>query len=305
MRLAKILRESEEIPFGNRDSFIILSDCHRGDNSAADDFAQNHTLFLFVLDHYFGKGFTYIELGDGDELWENKNFEHVQAAHNRVFLAMRGFYRANRLYLIYGNHDVERRNPQTVRKTMSSIYNLRTDRTEPLFPDVQVRAGLVLRHEPTGGRILLTHGHQADPVSDRLWKLSRFFVRYWWRHLQMIGFHDPTSPAQNVKRRDKAEERLIAWVLDSRTPLMVGHTHQPRFPAPGKPAYFNTGSCVHPRCVTGLEISGGRIGLIKWSMEADRTGRLFFKKRQIEGPHSLESVFLEDQDSPAARWRRT
>ena len=107
----------------------------------------------------------------------------------------------------------------------------------------------------------------------------------------MVGFHDPTSPAQNVKRRDKVEERLIEWVRESRTPLMVGHTHQARFPGPGKPPYFNTGSCVHPRCVTGMELSGGKIGLIKWSVEPDRMGRLFFKKRPLEGPRNLASFF--------------
>jgi len=153
---------------------------------------------------------------------------------------MREFYRRKRLYLITESRC---RTPGSGdrAKNHDAIYNIRTDKTESLFPEIPIRSGLVLRHQPTGGRILLTHGHQADPMSDRLWKFSRLFVRYWWRHLQMIGFHDPTSPSQNVKKRDSVEERLIDWVRESKIPLVAGHTHQPRFPGPGRPPYFNTG----------------------------------------------------------------
>jgi hypothetical protein len=38
--------------------------------------------------------------------------------------------------------------------------------------------------------------------------------------------------------------------------------------------YYNTGSCVHPRCITGIEITAGRdqqadIKLIKWAYSAE------------------------------------
>jgi len=29
--------------------------------------------FFFALEHYYAQGFTYIEIGDGDELYENKS----------------------------------------------------------------------------------------------------------------------------------------------------------------------------------------------------------------------------------------
>ena len=38
-------------------------------------------------------------------------------------------------------------------------------------------------------------------------------------------------------------------------------------------AYYNTGSCVHPRCITGIEITPGKDGrpaftLVKWGYAA-------------------------------------
>ncbi|MDZ7696776.1 MAG: hypothetical protein U5R49_07605 [Deltaproteobacteria bacterium] len=39
------------------------------------------------------------------------------------------------------------------------------------------------------------------------------------------------------------------------------------------PAYYNTGSCVHPRCIIGIEITAGQdqhpdIKLTKWAYSA-------------------------------------
>ncbi|MBU4455849.1 hypothetical protein KJ586_05065 [Patescibacteria group bacterium] len=33
-------------------------------------------------------------------------------------------------------------------------------------------------------------------------------------------------------------------------------------------AYYNTDSCVHPRCITGIEITPGAFTLIKWGYAA-------------------------------------
>jgi len=56
--------------------FVLFSDAHRGDGSGADDFAANSLIFKCALDHYLAQGFTLIELGDGEELWENGDRYH-------------------------------------------------------------------------------------------------------------------------------------------------------------------------------------------------------------------------------------
>jgi hypothetical protein len=53
-------------------------------------------------------------------------------------------------------------------------------------------------------------------------------------------------------------------------------------------AYYNTGSCVHPRCITGIEITPGKDGkpaftLIKWGYTAQGAGRsLSIQREELE-----------------------
>ncbi|MBA4397330.1 MAG: hypothetical protein C0394_08110 [Syntrophus sp. (in: bacteria)] len=47
---------------------IVMSDMHRGDGTGADDFAQNSLIYRCALQYYLENGFTYIELGDAEEL---------------------------------------------------------------------------------------------------------------------------------------------------------------------------------------------------------------------------------------------
>ena len=76
-RLNRAFKEAKNLPFDDNSKFILFSDCHRGDNSFADDFANNRNIYFHALSHYFKNGFSYIELGDGDELWENVHFEPI------------------------------------------------------------------------------------------------------------------------------------------------------------------------------------------------------------------------------------
>ena len=48
-----------------------MSDCHGGNGGHGDDFAHNRIIFIHSLSWYREEGFTYIEVGDGEELWEN------------------------------------------------------------------------------------------------------------------------------------------------------------------------------------------------------------------------------------------
>jgi predicted phosphodiesterase len=289
-RLTQVFQSAPEIHFDDRSKFILFSDCHRGDNSWADDFANNQTLFFHALKHYYHQGFTYIEIGDGDELWENSSFANIRRAHSHVFWLLRKFYIQDRFHLIWGNHDMERKDPETVKRTLYRFRNERTGEYEPLFEGIQPREGLVLRHVDTGVKVFLVHGHQGGLLNDRWWRLSRFFVRYLWRHVQLLGVKDPTSPAQNLKKRNEVERKITQWVEANHHILIAGHTHQPRFPAQGAPPYFNTGSCVHPRCVTGIEIQDGEIALIKWWVKPDAAGMLHVAREVLVGPEKLQAV---------------
>lgn len=67
-RLTEVFGAAEHLIFDDSSRFVFFSDLHRGNNSRADAFAGNEDLFLQALSRYYREGFTYIEVGDGDEL---------------------------------------------------------------------------------------------------------------------------------------------------------------------------------------------------------------------------------------------
>lgn len=69
-RFDRAYREAKVVGFDDTSKFILFSDCHRGDNSFADDFANNRNIYFHALKYYYIEGFDYCELGDGDELWK-------------------------------------------------------------------------------------------------------------------------------------------------------------------------------------------------------------------------------------------
>jgi hypothetical protein len=71
---------------------VCMSDMHRGDGSGADDFAQNSLIYRCALEHYLENGFTYVELGDAEELWENDNFDQIYITHTSVYELLTKFH---------------------------------------------------------------------------------------------------------------------------------------------------------------------------------------------------------------------
>lgn len=287
-RLNRAYKEAKVIPFSNADKFILFSDCHRGDNSFADDFANNRNIYFHALKHYYAEGFQYCELGDGDELWENISFEPIFEAHQNVYLLMKLFHDQNRLHLIWGNHDMVYRNPDFVTKQLSTYFDKKLGEDVDLFCGIKYHEGIILRHTETQQELFLAHGHQADWWNYTFWKWSRFLVRILWKPLNVMGIADPTSPAKNYKELIKIERRTKKWIAENQNRItIVGHTHRPRFPEPGDIAFFNDGSCVHPRSITGIEIENGEISLIKWQIATKEDGTLQIVRILLEGPQKL------------------
>lgn len=266
-RLTALFAQSPVIQFDDDDRFIFFSDCHRGNGSWQDDYAKNRDLHLHALSYYFSEGFTYFELGDGDELFEVADFSEIRYTHSNVFRVMRQFHENGRLHLLYGNHDITRRDTAVVERELYSYYNYYTDQTHPLLPDIKVHEGLRLQHRSSGQTIFLFHGHQGHLFNDHLWPIARFFVRQVWTRLQFLGWSDPTMPPKPYQKVHKDESHIQAWAQANNQMVMCGHTHRSWIAKPGEVPYFNSGSCIHPRCITGLEIVNGTIALIKWELE--------------------------------------
>lgn len=287
-RLDNALLSARTVMVGATSKLVLMSDCHRGCGNWSDDFARNKTIFCAALEHYYAQGYTYIEIGDGDELWKNKRFEEIASVHWNVFALMRSFYLDNRLYLLYGNHDiVKRKHPRMLDKIFDSAAN----KERPLFPGLPVEEGLALKLEGTEHVSYLVHGHQADFFNDTLWPLARVLVRHVWNPLELIGFSDPSSAARNNKVKEKVERRLEEWAEEQKRVLIAGHTHRPVFPEPGEGRYFNDGSSVHPWSITAIEVQQDTIALVKWEQKTHTDGTVYIGKEIIAGPSMLADYF--------------
>ncbi|MDF2610660.1 MAG: hypothetical protein K0R92_2134 [Lachnospiraceae bacterium] len=291
-RLSQVFHSSKEIPFDDTSKFVLMSDCHRGDGSWGDNFLNNQNLFFAALSFYYHDNFTYIELGDGDELWENRKLENIISIHSDAFWLMSKFYQKNRLYLLYGNHDMNKKSRNYICSKCSSYYDESLKKWMPLFPDIKVQEGLVLRYKEDNHKIFLTHGHQVDFLNYNLWRLARGLVRYLWRPLELLGFLDPTSAAKNNEKKGSIEKKLSNWAAKEKQMLIAGHTHRPIFPKPGTSLYFNDGSCVHPRCITAIEIENGSISLVKWALKTKKNRSLYVGRSILEGPVPIKDYFM-------------
>lgn len=292
-RLSRAYKNAKQVTFDNSSKFILFSDCHRGDNSFADDFANNRNIYFHALHHYFKDDFEYIELGDGDELWENSNFDSIFNAHKNIFKLLREFHIRGRLHMIWGNHDMIYKNPVYVKQNLNSYFEPIEGCEKELFEDIKYNEAIVLKHQETGQELFLTHGHQADWWNYRFWRVGRFLVRVLWKPLQVWGIADPTSPAKNYTELIKVERRIKRWIVKNNLLItIVGHTHRPRFPEPGDIPFFNDGSCVHPRSITGIEIENGNITLIKWQIATTEDGTLRVVRVVLEGPQKLSSYLV-------------
>ena len=287
-RLDNAYKTAKRISYNDDSKFILFSDCHRGDNSFADDFANNRNIYFHALKHYYNEDFQYCELGDGDELWENITFQSIFFAHKNVYMLMKQFHDEERLHMIWGNHDMVYRNQNYIDKHLNTYFDPKTGENKDLFCDITYHEGIVLEHEDSKQQLFLTHGHQADWWNYTFWKWSRFLVRILWKPLNVMGIADPTSPAKNYKELIKIERRIKKWISKNNNLMtIVGHTHRPRFPQPNEIPFFNDGSCVHPRSITGIEIENGSISLIKWHIDSSEDGSLKIVRTLLEDPSSL------------------
>ena len=96
-RLNRAYENALCVPINRGSRIVLMSDCHRGIGNWGDNFQPNQNLFFAALQYYNRRNFTYIELGDGDELWENRSLQEIVRTHDNQFGIMSEFYRRGRL----------------------------------------------------------------------------------------------------------------------------------------------------------------------------------------------------------------
>ena len=286
-RLTEAYRGARVEPIDETTRYVIMSDCHRGDGSKSDEFLKNKNSYTAALDHYWREGFTYVEAGDGDELWEY-DYKHIIRANRAVWERHLEFHRAGRMIRMWGNHDVELQAPDYVRENLWTAEHPGTGEVGPFFDGLEPIEAVVFRRAETGQEILLVHGHQGDLPNDQAWRFNRFWLRVFWKYMHRLGFHSPTSPVANSYKRHKVERNYVKWIRKNRTALICGHTHREKFPTGGDMPYFNAGSCVYPSHITALEIVGATVALVRWRVDPNEDGILQVTRRVVSGPTPIE-----------------
>ncbi len=229
---AEILKNPGErglvIPFDPvNDHFIIFSDQHKGCRDGADDFAGAEKNYLAALDYYYAKDFSYICLGDSEELWEN-GIRSVKKHNQEVFEQEKKFLNKKRFIKVFGNHDLFWDNDPLAAWHLKGIYGEKIRVYEGLLL-IPSEAAVDSRLPTMDSRLLLTHGHQGDAQSDGNW-FSKFFIANIWAPLQAYLRINPNTPAYDAEKKTLHNRFMYEWSAEKNNPwLITGHTHQPVF----------------------------------------------------------------------------
>lgn len=296
-RLTQAYQTAKFEYFDKDSKYIFFSDSHRGDDSLSDEFSRNQNVLLYALDYYYRNGYTYVEAGDGDELWEHSRFMFIRSAHKDIFTAIKKFFDDRRFVFLYGNHNILLKSNKFTRLNYDHYYDEYNGQVCELFPGIVAWEALVLKHRETGQEILTVHGHQGDLMNDQLWFISMFMLRYFWRFMHLVGFRNPASPAKNQYKQHKIELAYNKWIQLNRMMLICGHTHRPKYPRTGELPYFNTGCCIHTRSVTGIEIVNETIMMVDWRVRSDQNGSLQIERTVVRGPDPVDK--FDFRNNPA------
>ncbi len=205
------------------DRYIIFSDQHRGACNRADDFLRSERAYNAALAYYLRKGYTLVVLGDVEELWEETPAA-VLNAYPRTFELEAQFHQRGRYVRIWGNHDDAWQYADSVRHHLDAVYGA---------PPLHVHESLhLIVTDGTAelGTLFLLHGHQGDAANDRWARVTRLFVRYFWRTFQRLTGISLNTPATDWGLRKKINQALYAWAAHyPKRILIAGHTHTPVF----------------------------------------------------------------------------
>jgi predicted phosphodiesterase len=307
--------------------FIIFSDQHKGAGDWSDDFATNKDNYHAALEFYLEQGYTYINLGDCEELWENKPEPVLKLYANELRLEA-AFAAANRYFKIFGNHDLLWFDNTAVKQYLSPFFGNNAEVLEGIVLQTTIEEKLL--------HIFLTHGHQGDKVSDSN-AFSKWFVGRIWVPIQRWLEINVNTPATDFHLTDRHNLMMYEWTMQFRDVILVtGHTHKPVFESLDHiqrlnkqlekaielkdeaaietinseiqkrlteyrresntrdnthviPSYYNSGCCCFSDGdITGIEIADGYMRLVKWCKKDGLPHREVKEESHIE--HIAKSI---------------
>ncbi len=268
--------------------YIIFSDIHKGDKSTGDDFLLSENVYCQALDYYYNHQFTYLQLGDAEELWKY-SVNQVLKQNQKTFALENQFLKKKRFVKFFGNHDLAWKDSFAVKYYLGRIFS----------PKLKIIEGAILRlyRGKSSINIFLTHGHQGDKLSDNN-AFGTWFVAHIWAPIQRYLNINYNTPSKDDDLLNKHNRIMYEWSAQQKGVLLLtGHTHFPVF-ASGKfsknkyqflinhhqqdASYFNTGCCCFSDGdITGIEIADGFIRLVKFT-EKPHFNRIVLEEKELD-----------------------
>jgi UDP-2,3-diacylglucosamine pyrophosphatase LpxH len=302
-----------------KDRFIIFSDQHKGAKNGADDFMLCEPNYLAALDYYFQKNYFFISLGDCEELWEN-TLPAVRKHQQPAFEKEKQFISANRFIKVFGNHDLYWQNDPFAHVQLKEIYGcdiaiyegallqtslngenvsifcthghqgdavsdgnwfskffvsriwaplqslLKINPNTPAY-DAQLKTvhnGIMYDWSAAQKNLFLITGHTHQPVFESLTHLERLYR-------QLLFAEQAKDEALIASLQKEIQIRKFEYTEVSPDYLKL------------KPSYFNSGCCCFSDGdITGIEIEGDCIRLIKWHSAEGKPERIVLEESPLE-----------------------
>ncbi len=307
------------IEFNSSSKVVVFSDQHKGIRNYADDFALSERNYLNALNYYNNENYLYCNLGDSEELWKNK-LNAVLARNKATFESEKLFLKRNAFIKIFGNHDLYWDNDPLAGLTLEKVYGqkmkvyeglilqmtiqntpfsifmthghqgdlqsdgnwfskwfvsniwgrfqayLRINPNTPAYDSQLKSAHNTMMYDWTAQQVnmALITGHTHQPVFNSLTHLERTYIRL-----------DAARQIGNQTEVQKLEAELLAGNISGETSPRLNYS---------KNTYFNTGCCCFSDGdITGIELEGGKIRLIKWKSDAEhQSKRIVLEETDME-----------------------
>ncbi len=303
-------------PFKMNDGkFIIFSDQHKGAKDAADDFRNAETNYQTALDYYFRNGFCLANIGDCEELWENTP-DKVVESHRKSLLEEARFLQDKRYLRTFGNHDLEWKYAFQRDLYLKGIFGNKLKVPEGILLCTTYNNeefSILLTHGHQGDK--QSDGNKVSMwIVAAIWTpIQRFLdisvnttsdsfelvdvhniMMYEWsatqKNMLMISghTHKPVFASLDhierlMKQIEKAREignlETVALLEKELTWRREEYGNKTFVKTMVKPSYFNTGCCCFSDGdITGIEIEGDNIRLVKWKTVNGQSERVILEQ---------------------------
>lgn len=302
-----------------KDKFIIFSDQHKGAKNGADDFMLCEPNYLAALDYYYQNNFFFIAMGDCEELWEN-TLSQVKKHQQPSFEKEKQFFFNNRGIKIFGNHDLFWQNDPFAGFQLKQIFDCELPIYEGAVLQTSInnkQVNIFCTHGHQGDKASdgnwfskffvariwaplqsLLKINPNTPAYDAQLKTLHNSMMFEWsasqKNLFLITGHTHQPVFESLTHIERLYRQLLfAQQMKDQTMIAAiekeiqirkfEYTHVSPDYLKLKPTYFNSGCCCFDDGdITGIEIEGDCIRLIKWHAKEGKPQRIILEESALE-----------------------